>query len=536
LADITMPQLGETVTEGTITRWLKQVGDQIAEDDLLFEVSTDKVDSEVPSSSAGYLSEILVAEGETVDVGTKLAVITAEPPGGAGGGEAAAEKAPAAARTDQADGAEPSRDEEPQGGPEAAGAGQAPADDAVEAEAAEAEAAKAAKAAEAEAAEAKAEAAESERKGRPEAAATAPPAATAASKRPSAGGPAGPGGTRPADERPPSGPAAGGPSKVLSPVVRRLIAEYDLDASQIQGTGAGGRITRADVLALIDRQGTTARSGAAPPAPAAPAARAAPAAPAAPAERQAQAPAPVADVTPGERDTVVAFTNIRRRTAEHMVRSKHTSAHTVVAMEVDYSAVDKVREANKQRFKEQEGFSLTYLPFIARALIDAIDEWPNLNSSVGSDELIVHNYVNLGIAVDLNFEGLLVPVIHDADGKRLRALAREIATLAARARSKRLTMDDISGGTITISNAGPFGTLMTVPVINQPQTAILATDGVRKRPVVVESPGGGDAIGIHPVGNLVLSFDHRAYDGAYAAAFMAFLKEILETRDWSSEL
>jgi len=293
------------------------------------------------------------------------------------------------------------------------------------------------------------------------------------------------------------------------------------------------------VLALIDRQGTTARSAATPLAPEAPTTKAAPvapAAPAAPAERQAQPPAPAADATAGERDTVVAFTNIRRRTAEHMVRSKHTSAHTVVAMEVDYSAVDKVREATKQRFKEQEGFSLTYLPFIARALIDAIEEWPNLNSSVGVDELIVHNYVNLGIAVDLNFEGLLVPVIHDADGKRLRALAREIASLAARARSKRLTMDDISGGTITISNAGPFGTLMTVPVINQPQTAIIATDGVRKRPVVIESPGGGDAIGIHPVGNLVLSFDHRAYDGAYAAAFMAFLKEILETRDWSSEL
>jgi 2-oxoglutarate dehydrogenase E2 component (dihydrolipoamide succinyltransferase) len=245
--------------------------------------------------------------------------------------------------------------------------------------------------------------------------------------------------------------------------------------------------------------------------------------------------APAVEVTAGERDTVIPFTNIRRRTAEHMVRSKHTSAHTVVVMEVDYSGVEKVRQAAKDRFKEQEGFSLTYLPFISRAVIDAIGEWPNLNSSVGNDELIVHNYVNLGIAVDLNFEGLLVPVIHDADGKRLRALAREISTLAGRARSKRLTMDDISGGTFTITNAGPFGTLMTVPVINQPQTAIVATDGVRKRPVVVESPDG-DAIAIHPVGNLVLSFDHRAFDGAYASAFMASVKEILETRDWSAEL
>jgi 2-oxoglutarate dehydrogenase E2 component (dihydrolipoamide succinyltransferase) len=246
------------------------------------------------------------------------------------------------------------------------------------------------------------------------------------------------------------------------------------------------------------------------------------------------APAPAA--TAGERDTVVPFTNIRRRTAEHMVRSKHTSAHTVVAMEVDYSAVEKARRAEKERFKEQEGFSLTYLPFISRAVIDAIGDWPHMNSSVGDDQLIVHHYINLGIAVDLNFEGLLVPVIHDAGDKRLRALARETSSLASRARSKRLTMDDISGGTFTITNAGPFGTLFTVPVINQPQVAILATDGVRKKPVVVELPDGTDSIAVHPVGVLVLSFDHRAFDGAYASAFMASVKEILETRDWSAEL
>jgi 2-oxoglutarate dehydrogenase E2 component (dihydrolipoamide succinyltransferase) len=219
-----------------------------------------------------------------------------------------------------------------------------------------------------------------------------------------------------------------------------------------------------------------------------------------------------------------------------MVRSKHTSAHTVVVMEVDYSGVEQVRAANKARFKEQEGFGLTYLPFISRAVMDAIEEWPNLNSSVGDDQLIVHNYVNLGIAVDLNFEGLLVPVIHDADGKRLRAIAREISNLASRARAKKLTMDDISGGTFTLTNAGPFGTLLTIPVINQPQVAIIATDGVRKRPVVVEAADGSDAIAIHPVGNLVLAFDHRAFDGAYASAFMASVKEILETRDWSAEL
>ena len=194
-------------------------------------------------------------------------------------------------------------------------------------------------------------------------------------------------------------------------------------------------------------------------------------------------PVPVA----GEEDTVVPFTNIRRRTAEHMVRSKATSAHTMIAVEVDYSAVDRVRQAEKDRFKAAEGFSLTYLPFIARAVVDALTEWPYLNSSVGDDELIVHGEVNLGIAVDLDFEGLLVPVVHRAEEKRLVALAREISSLASRARSKHLTMDDISGGTFTLTNAGGYGTFITVPVINQPQVAILSTDGVRKRPVVVET-------------------------------------------------
>jgi 2-oxoglutarate dehydrogenase E2 component (dihydrolipoamide succinyltransferase) len=278
------------------------------------------------------------------------------------------------------------------------------------------------------------------------------------------------------------------------------------------------------VLAVIDQ-----RNGAAATAPlavgtAAPAAAPAPAAP-------AQAP-PEA----GERDTIVPFTNIRRRTAEHMVRSKHTSAHTMVAVEVDYSGVERVRGAERAKFREAEGFSLTYLPFVTRAVVDAIEEFPNVNSSVGEDSLIVHHDINIGIAVDLDFEGLLVPVIHQADGKRLRVLAREISSLAARARGKRLTMDDIAGGTFTITNAGPFGTLITVPVINQPQVAILSTDGVRKKPVVVELPDGSDAIAIHPMGNIVLSWDHRAFDGAYAAAFLRAVKEVVETRDWSGEL
>jgi 2-oxoglutarate dehydrogenase E2 component (dihydrolipoamide succinyltransferase) len=490
-----MPQLGETVTEGTITRWLKQIGDNVAEDEVLFEVSTDKVDSEVPSPVAGVLTEILVPEGDTVDVGTKLAIISDS----AGAAPPAARPAvePAAAAAAPAPVSEPGPAAEPEPVPE------------------------------------------------PEPARFAPPAALRREPEPepvlaAARVPA----SAPASAAVPARTDGGDAGRVLSPVVRRLIAEHDLDPAQIEGSGAGGRITRSDVLALIDRRngGVVAPPRPAPsatPAPPPAVAQPAPPAPAAqptpPVPARPETPPPVVAVG-GERDTIVPFTNIRRRTAEHMVRSKHTSAHTMVAVEVDYLAVEKVRQAEKNKFKETEGFSLTYLPFITRAVVDALADFPFVNSSVGDDELIVHHDLNIGIAVDLDFEGLLVPVIHQADGKRLRALAREISGLAAKARAKRLTMDDISDGTFTITNAGPFGTFITVPVINQPQVAILSTDGVRKRPVVIELPDGSDGIAVHPVGNLVLSWDHRAFDGAYAAAFVAAVKKIIETRDWASEL
>ena len=296
------------------------------------------------------------------------------------------------------------------------------------------------------------------------------------------------------------------------------------------------------MLAAIDRQGSNgagpaAEDGAGDEASAGGTrgrvAAAAPEAAAAPAPSVVTAgPVPVA----GEGDTIVPFTNIRRRTAEHMVRSKHTSAHTMVAVEVDYSAVERARLAEREHFKATEGFSLTYLPFISRAVVDALEEWPYLNSSVGDDQLIVHGEVNLGIAVDLDFEGLLVPVVHRAEEKRLVALARRSPGWPrGRARSAS-PWTTSSGGTFTITNAGGFGTLITVPVINQPQVAILSTDGVRKRPVVIELPDGSDGIAIHPVGNLVLSWDHRAVDGAYAAAFMAKVRQVLETRDWAAEL
>jgi pyruvate dehydrogenase E2 component (dihydrolipoamide acetyltransferase) len=492
-----MPQLGETVTEGTITKWMKQVGDPVEEDEVLFEVSTDKVDSEVPSPAAGVVSEILVPEGETVDVGTKLAVISpagsepaatpSEPAAEAGGNgsSTAAQEAPEAPAAAAAPAQQPAaRDAEP------VSARQAEPESAVAEE--------------------------------PEYVSAAPPPAPAASA--AAPAPAAPA----AAAALAAGPSEDGGSKLLSPVVRKLVAEHNLDPAQIRGTGPGGRITRGDVLALIDQRngGAGARTVAARAGQ--PATAAAPAAPA--------APAAAVPVSVGEHDSVVPFTNIRRRTAEHMVRSKHTSAHTMVAVEVDYSGVEKVRQAEKDRFKEAEGFGLTYLPFVTRAVVDALEQFPNVNSSVGDDALIVHHDVNIGIAVDLDFEGLLVPVMHNADEKRLRVLAREISTLASKARAKRLTMDDISGGTFTITNAGPFGTFITVPVINQPQVAILSTDGVRKKPVAIELPDGSDGIAVHPIGNLVMSWDHRAFDGAYASAFMRAIKNVIETRDWSAEL
>ena len=230
------------------------------------------------------------------------------------------------------------------------------------------------------------------------------------------------------------------------------------------------------------------------------------------------------------------FSNVRRRTAEHMVRSKATSAHVYASIETDYEAVERVRRAAKDEWRAAEGFGLTYLPFITRAVVDAIAEYPEVNATFGENELIVHHDVNLGIAVDLDFKGLMVPVVQQADSKRLRAIAREISDLAGRARAKKLSPDEIAGGTFTITNPGPFGTALTLPIINQPQVAILSTDGVKRRPVVVTGADGEEAIAIHSVGNVTLTWDHRAFDGAYAASFLNRIRELLETKDWAAEL
>ena len=496
MADITLPQLGETVTEGTITRWFKKVGDTVAADEPLFEVSTDKVDTEVPSPVAGTLTEIRVNEGDTVPVGTVIAVV--------GAANAAAAPAPVV---------------QPAPAPAAQPAPAArPAPVAQPATAA-----------------------------RPAPVAQPAPAARPAAAVATA--------TRTAT-------APNVSNKLLSPVVRRLVADHGIDVGALVGTGPGGRITREDVLDFIDKTGSTpvatapAPVVAAPTAPApqvsaaptapAPQVSAAPTARIAPAQvapAQAPAPTPVAAsappakfTAPSERETVLSLSKIRKLTASHMIMSQAVSAHAFSVVEVDYANVDATRSEVKDQFKQSEGFTLTYLPFIARAIVDALAEYPNLNASIEGDSLVVHNYVDLGIAVDLEFNGLLVPVVRSADGKRLRAIAREISDLATRARARKLTPDEIQGGTFTISNNGSAGSVLTMPIINQPQVAIMSTDAIVRKPVVARLADGSESIAIHPVGNLAMSWDHRAFDGAYAAGFLSKVKRVLETQDWSAEI
>lgn len=412
--DVVMPQLGETVTEGTVTRWYKKVGDTIEADENLFDVATDKVETEIPAAKSGTVTEIRVAEGETVDVGTVLAVI-------AGDGDDAATDAT----------------------PEAPPVAKAP----------------------------------------PEAAAPTPAPAPTSSPRPSRG----------------DGRAR------LSPVVRRLLEEHGLKPEDITGSGPGGRIRRDDVLAHVAQMESGGGGGAT-----------------------------------GEDDDnrrVIPFSRRRKLTAEHMIRSKATSAHVLQAVEADFEAVETARDAVQDDWKAAQGFTLSYLPFIAHAVCRAMAEFPNVNAHVEGDNLVVFGHVNLAIAVDLDFQGLVVPVIPEAETKSVADLARAIHDLAARARNGKLQPDEMTGGSYTITNSGAFGTLITAPIINQPQVAILSTDGIRKRAVVIEGDGDkGDDIAIRPIGILAQSFDHRAMDGAYSAAFLGRVKTLIETTDWTAEL
>jgi 2-oxoglutarate dehydrogenase E2 component (dihydrolipoamide succinyltransferase) len=384
-----MPQLGETVTEGTVTRWLRSEGDEVAVDDPLLEVSTDKVETEIPSAFAGVLTRIVVGEGDTVPIGSLLAVIGEEPD-----------------------------DEPPDGHAEQPGS------------------ARAARAA-----------------------------------------------------------MEGGEGYLQAPVVRTTERRH---APRTRQRGHEPAPARPE---------THAGAGAAPAHP------------------------DLVDVARRE-----PFSAIRRRTAEHLTTSLHTAAHTLTVVEVDYGAVEATRERVGSWFRTRHGYGLSYLPFITRAVCECLARFDRLNASVDGDELVVHSHVNVGIAVDLDFEGLIVPVVHAAETKRLEALADTMRELARRAREHELGGDDVTGGSFTITNAGAYGTALTVPIINAPQVAILSTDGVRPKPVAVRGPGREWTVAVRPMGNLSLSFDHRANDGAYASAFLDAVRHELEQRDWSAEV
>ena len=432
--EVTMPKLGETVTEGLVSQWLKQVGDTVAFDDPLFEVSTDKVDSEVPSPYDGVLLEILVNEGDTVPVGTAIARI------GEPGAQAAPSSAPAAAPAAQV-----SETDEP----------------ATEL-----------------------------------AAVTTPPTGN------------------------------GQPGVLLSPVVRRMAAERGIDLTAIAGSGGGGRIRREDVEQAIAAQPAAAAPPTVVAAP--PATVSAPAAAPAP---TVAAPKPAASVSPG--DEVVKLSRMRLITADLMVKSLKTSAHVWTSVEVDFEHVEQVRQQHREQFKKREGVSLTYLPFIARAVCDALREFPAVNSSIDIEgqTMTLHHYVNLGIAVDLSEQGLVAPVVKNADSLNIRGLARNIAAVAAGARARTLAAADMSGSTFTITNPGPFASYASAPVINQPNVAILSTDGIARRPVAV-----GDAIAIHHMSILGFSYDHRAFDGSTASMFLRYIRDAIQDRGWSDEL
>ena len=392
--DIVMPQLGETVAEGMVSAWHKKVGDTVEKGDMLLDVETDKVATEITAPGTGVLSSIIIAEGDTVDVGTVLAVISVD-------GEVAVEtKAPESASEEVATTAKG--------------------------------------------------------RGMPD---------------------------KSAGDR-------------LSPAVRRLLKQHDLDIAAISGTGRGGRVTRDDVQKHVDAAGSVANSD---------------------------------DV---ER---IPFDRIRKVTAAHMVRSKATSPHVLQTIDADFSAVDQVRLAKRGAWKSENGYSLSYLPFVARALCLAIADFPRVNGSIDGDALLVHKSINLAIAVDLNFEGLVAPVVKDTSELKVLQLAQQFHELGDKAKAGKLTADELQGGTYTLSNPGPFGTLFTAAIINQPQVAILSMDAVKKRPVVIEAESG-DSIEIRPVGILAHTFDHRAIDGAYSAAFLNRLKTIIEQSDWSEEL
>ena len=461
--DVVMPQMGVSVSEGTITKWLKQQGEQIEADEPLLEISTDKVDTEVPSPASGTVTQILVQEGETVAVGTKLAQI-----GGAAASDGAAPSPPTAQETPPEPATQQAADASMAAASEGVG-------DVAPSEQAAPEPAEVARAAE---------------------------AATTNGKT------------------------------FVSPVVARIASEHGVDPNPVQGTGRGGRVTKKDILNFIE-SGAPAQPAAPvaePPAAAPPAAE-----PAAPAAPPAPQPAAVAPASAGAGETFEPMTAMRRGIAEHMRRSLDTSAHVTTVFEVDMSKVVAVRKKLKPEYEKSYGVNPTYLAFIARATVETIKNWPWVNGEIRGDKIVTKNYVNLGIAVALEGgKGLIVPVIKNAEGLNLLGMSRAIADIAERARTKKLTPDDVQGGSFTITNPGGWGAIMGTPIISQPQVAILDVEALVKRAVVVPDDRGNDSIAIRPMMNLCISYDHRLVDGAYAAQFMKELRENLESWDESA--
>jgi pyruvate dehydrogenase E2 component (dihydrolipoamide acetyltransferase) len=590
---VKMPELGESITEGTITRWLKQEGDRVEVDEPLFEISTDKVDTEVPSPVAGVLQSIKVQVDETVEVGAELAVIEQDGEGGAAPAEAgegeAAEAAEAEEGSEEAGGeeqreataerdggegdAEPEQERPPAAG--ASGDGETTtvtmpelgesitegtitrwlkqegdrvevdeplfeistdkvdtevpspvagvlqsikvqADETVEVGAELAVIGTGgAKGARKDAAPR----AEPAAAGKPE----AEEAAAEAEEAPPKGREAAPAGRA---EAPPAKPAAGdGKAAVVSPLVRRLAREHDIDLSQVEGSGSGGRVRREDVEAYLAGRGK--EPAARPARPARPAAAAAP---------PAAGPRVAVPLAKGLREEVVPATRLRRLIAERMVASLQTSAQLTSAVEVDMTKVMRLRQRAKDAFKQREGVSLSPLPFCILALIAAVREYPNVNSAMDEDgNLHVYKDVHLGVAVDTP-KGLFVPVVKDAGSLNLAGLAKAIADVAARTRDNKIGPNELSGSTITVTNTGSRGVIWDTPIINQPNAAIFATPAIVKRPVVVEDPELGEVVAVRHVMQAVLTYDHRIIDGADAARFLVKIKEVLEEADFEGDL
>jgi 2-oxoglutarate dehydrogenase E2 component (dihydrolipoamide succinyltransferase) len=454
--DVIMPQMGESIAEGTLTKWLKKPGDTVARDEPIFEISTDKVDAEIPSPSAGVLAEIKVQEGQTVPVNTVVAQIES--------GAAATAGAPSAMA------------QQPAASPAAASA-----------------------------------AAKSPAASRPVA---PPPAPVAAPPRAAAWvspavAPLPAVGAAFAGPLPKAAAMARGGATVeeirrvrSSPVVRRIAREHNLDISRIQGTGLGGRVSKKDILAVLQSgEGAAAALPAPIPFPGA-----------------AAYPA----YAPGERVSITPMTTMRRKIAEHMVLSRRTSAHVTTVFEVDMHRVMRLREEHRQAFQERHGVKLTVTPFMVKAAVEALKAFPVANASIDGDNIVYKKDINIGVAVALDW-GLIVPVIRNASDLSLSGIAKAVTDLAERARTKKLSPEDVQGGTFTLTNPGVFGSLFGTPIINQPQVAIMGVGAIVKRPVVID-----DAIGIRPMVYLALSFDHRLLDGAIADQFMAHVKETLQ--------